>query len=257
MTAIAAGGGRGGADGGRFLPFHRNDRSFILVMTAFVWLGILAGFGSDIFHHFKTHEAAFPLIVHFHAVAFVGWLLFFTTQVGLIRTGHPDLHRKLGLFGAALATVMVVLGPATAAVTDSIAYATKHHPPTFMAIQLADIVIFAPLIVAGFLARRTPAAHKRLMLLATLQISDAGFARWFGDGVEAWLGKAYVAEFLSLYLCSDLLILGFGAYDLATRGRVHPVYAVAVPYIFAVQLFATWLWLTPGWAPISMHLIGR
>jgi hypothetical protein len=254
MTAIAAGGGSGG---GRFLPFHRNDRSFILVMTMLVWLGIVAGFGSDIFHHFRTHEAAYPLIVHFHAAAFVGWLLFFTTQVGLIRTGHPDLHRKLGLFGAALAAVMIVLGPATAVVADTIDYVAHQHPPTFMAIQLADIAIFAPLIVAGFLARRVPAAHKRLMLLATLQISDAGFARWLGDGVEAWLGKAYVAEFLSLYMVSDLLILGFGAYDVATRGRLHPVYAAAIPYIFGIQLLATYLWLAPGWVPISLHLIGR
>ena len=255
MTAIAAGGERG--PGRPFLPFHRSDRSFILVMTLLVWLGIVAGFGSDLFHHFKVHEAAYPLIVHFHAVAFVGWLLFFTTQVGLIRTGHPDLHRKLGLFGAGLAAVMVVLGPATAVVVDTIGYVQRHEPPNFIAIQLADIAVFAPLIVAGFLARRTPAAHKRLMLLATLQISDAGFARWLGEGIEAWLGKAYLAEFLSLYLGSDLLILGFGAYDLATRGRLHPVYIAAVPYIFAVQLLAAYLWHAPGWVPISMHLIGR
>ena len=48
MTAIAADGGRRLSGGGRrFAPFHKWDRGFILVMTLLMWLGIVAGFGSD------------------------------------------------------------------------------------------------------------------------------------------------------------------------------------------------------------------
>ncbi|MEO9131689.1 MAG: hypothetical protein ABI240_10825 [Sphingomonas sp.] len=34
----------------------------------------------------------YPLIVHLHAAAFVGYLVLFTAQVALIRTSRLDLH---------------------------------------------------------------------------------------------------------------------------------------------------------------------
>jgi hypothetical protein len=43
----------------------------------------------------------------------------FTVQVALIRKARADIHRRLGLAGAALAAIMVVLGPATALVVDA------------------------------------------------------------------------------------------------------------------------------------------
>lgn len=254
MTAMAAGGVRGG---GRFLPFHPADRRFFLVMTVLMWGGIVSGFGYDIVQHFSTHEAPYPLIVHFHAAAFVGWMVFFTAQVTAIRIGRPDLHRRMGLFGLGLAAVMVVLGPATGVVVDSAKYLVDHKPPAFLAIQLSDIVAFATLISAGFLWRATPAAHKRLMLLATLYITDAGFARALGGPVHGLLGEGIFADLVGFYLGNDLLVLGFGAYDLTTRGRLHPAYMLGAPFIFALQFTAVSLLHSPAWAAFSMHLIGR
>ena len=110
MTAITAGG---------FPARPGQDRTGFLIFTGLVWLGVLSGFGTDSVDHVRKHGLDYPLIVHFHAVAFVGWLVLFTTQVALIRNGRADIHRRLGLAGAALATVMVVLGPATALTVDA------------------------------------------------------------------------------------------------------------------------------------------
>lgn len=77
-------------------------------------VGVLSGFGTDSFNHVRKYGLDYPLIVHFHAVAFVSWLVLFTVQVALIRTARADIHRRLGKAGAVLAAVMVVLGPATA-----------------------------------------------------------------------------------------------------------------------------------------------
>lgn len=254
MTAIAAGGSSGGRD---FAPFHKADRGFFLAMTALIWLGILGGFGSDIVRHINAHEAAYPLIVHVHAAAFVGWLALFTVQVGLIRAGQSALHRRLGLFAIALAAAMIVLGPATAVVVDARKYVATHEAPTFISVQLNDIVVFTLLTGSALLFRRTPAIHKRLMLLSLVQISDAGFARWWGDAAEGLLGRAYFGEFVAMYAGPDLLLLGFGAYDLATRGRLHPAYLAGAAVILAGQLTAIWLWLSPFWAGVSTHLIGK
>ena len=79
----------------------------------------MSGFGTDSFNHVSKYGLDYPLIVHFHAVAFVGWLTFFTVQVGLIRTARADIHRRLGILGAGLAAIMVVLGPATAFHVDA------------------------------------------------------------------------------------------------------------------------------------------
>ena len=138
---------------------------------------MLSGFGSDSFSHVRKHGLDYPLIVHCHAVAFVGWLVLFSVQVALIGNGRPDLHRRLGMAGAGLAAVMVVLGPATALFVDAARYSATGRTPEFLALQLTDILAFAGLTAAALLLRAVPAAHTRLMLLGLIYISDAGFAR--------------------------------------------------------------------------------
>src|SRR5690242_6603851 len=162
-------------------PFsdRRSDRSFFLLYVVLIWAGILFGFVPEMIQHVREHRP-FPLIVHLHAVAFVGWLVLLTAQVLLIRFARHDIHRRLGLFGAGLAAVMIVLGPATAFYMQRVHFGTAESDPPFLAVQLTDILAFAGLVAAGIALRGTPAAHKRLMLLATLYISDAGFARAFG-----------------------------------------------------------------------------
>jgi hypothetical protein len=103
-----------------------------------VWVGVLSGFGTDSFNHVRKHGLDYPLIVHFHAVAFVGWLTLFTVQVALIRNGRPDLHRRLGMAGAGLAAVMVVLGPATALFVDGARFLATGRTPEFLAVQFTD-----------------------------------------------------------------------------------------------------------------------
>jgi hypothetical protein len=44
-------------------------------------VGVLLGFGSDGFNHLRKDGLDYPLIVHFHAVLFVGWLVLFTVSV--------------------------------------------------------------------------------------------------------------------------------------------------------------------------------
>ena len=45
------------------------------MFTALVWVAVLSGFGTDTFNHLSKYGLDYPLIVHFHAVAFVGYLV--------------------------------------------------------------------------------------------------------------------------------------------------------------------------------------
>jgi hypothetical protein len=49
---------------------------------------------------------------------------------------------------------------------------------TFYAGTLGDMVIFGTLIFAAFRARFNPAAHKRLILIATITLMEAAINRW-------------------------------------------------------------------------------
>jgi hypothetical protein len=240
-----------------FAPYNKWDRDFFLTWVVLIWIGIVMGFGSDMIRHFQTHERAYPLIVHFHAAAFVGWMVVLTTQVLLIRTRRHDLHRTLGFAAMFLAAAMVVLGPLTAITTQRLDFGTPLSDPLFVAIQFGGIIAFATLAGAAFLLRGNSPAHKRLILLATLAISDAGFARWLGGDIHSLWGNGFWASYAGLSLAVDLLILGLGAYDLITRRRLHPAYMVGAVWIFALQLTENFLDLSPAWKPIALAIIGH
>jgi hypothetical protein len=234
-----------------------SDRKAFLLITGLVWIGVLSGFGTDSFSHVRKFGLNYPLIVHFHAVAFVSWLVLFTVQVALIRAGRADIHRKLGVAGAVLAGVMVFLGPATALIYDAHEYATSGTTPEFLAVQFIDILAFATFTGTGLLLRRSSAAHKRLMLMGLIYISDAGFARFLNPFAAAPLGHGLLGLMATLYLGSDLLMLGLGAYDLATRRKLHPAYMIGLAWAFTLQLTACTLLNNAGWKAMSLHLIGH
>jgi len=240
----------------RFPTRHDADRNVFLIFIGLVWMGVISGFGTDSFRHVSAHGLDYPWIVHVHAVSFVGWLTLFTIQASLIRSGRPDLHRRLGIAGAVLAGWMLIIGPATAIVVDAWHYKTNGETPEFLSVQFTDMVAFAGLTGTGLLLRANPAVHKRLMLLGLLDLSDAGFARYLNGLAIIPLGQGGVAEFASLYLGSDLLALAFGAYDLATRRRLHPFYIAGLAWMFAVQLLALFLFHSETWKAISLRLIG-
>lgn len=239
-----------------FAAWHRWDRNFFAALIAFVWLGILMGFGLDIADHIARNRPAFPLIVHIHAVVFVGWLALFTVQAGLIRARRPALHRRLGLAMAGLAVVVPVIGMATALYVDRLHLHDANPDPNFIFIQASDMLAFTLLVGAGLALRARPSVHKRLMLISLLYISDAGFGRWIGDGVAAAIASPYWADFAGDYLASDLGILALGLYDLVTRRRLHPAYVAAALGAVAVQLAGTWGHVSPAARPLALALIG-
>jgi uncharacterized membrane protein YozB (DUF420 family) len=240
-----------------FAPYHKWDRDFFITYVVLIWVGIVMGFGSDMIRHFQSHERAYPLIVHFHAAAFVGWMVVLTTQVLLIRNRRHDLHRALGLAAMGLAAVMIVLGPLTAITTQRLDFGTPNSDPSFVAIQFGGITAFATLVGAAFLLRGNSSTHKRLILLATAAISDAGFARWLGGSFHAWLGDGFWPSYAGLFFATDVLIVALGVYDLVTRGRLHPAYMIGATWIFALELTENFLDLSPAWKPIALALIGH
>ena len=256
MATIAEIPERSGRPQRPFAAWHRRDRNLIAGLIAYVWLGILLGFGADIAGHYASHAPPFPLIVHIHAIAFLGWLVLFTVQAGLIRTGRVALHRCLGLAMLGLAAFMLFIGPATALRVDRM---TAHAPdgdPNFVFIQFGDMIAFAMLTGAGVALRARAAAHKRLMLLSLLYISDAGFGRALGAMLAFPVPLTFWSDFAGDYLLSDLGMAALGIHDLVTRRRLHPAYVAGALFALSMQFAATWGHVTPALRPLALSLIG-
>jgi uncharacterized membrane protein YozB (DUF420 family) len=240
-----------------FALHHALDRYAFPLFVALIWGIILMGFVPEIVGKFQKDDLHYPLVTHLHAAVFVGWLLLLTAQVALIRGRYVQLHRKLGIWGAFHALAVVIFGLLVSVAVQRRDFNTPHFTPAEFSFQLADVINFGCLAGAGLLLRKSPAAHKRLMLLATICITDPGFSRWCGDGVLRYFGKGFFGEWGFDYLGGAILIAGLGAYDLITRHRLHPAYAIGASLALGLQLFATYLYLSPWWKPMAIELIGH
>jgi len=251
----------------RFPSAHPWDRNFFLVMIAIAWIAILSGFINDIIHLKAEGRLHFPLIVHFHAAIFFAWLLLFTVQVWLIRKNNFALHKRLGIAGGILAVIMVLIGIATALITENVKYGTQYSDPAFVSIMLGDMLVFSGLASAGIWLRKSPSAHKRLMLMATLILTDAGFGRGISYWVAHFFGNNYWTyknfnegfwPFVGFQLfCPFMLLFAIGIYDLFTRKKLHRTYVVAMIWCMGIDLFAGWLYFNPTWLRIATRLIGH
>jgi len=243
--------------GGKFLTFHRRDRAAVLTCVALIWAAILAGFGVDLIRKAAAHKLDYPLIVHFHALAYGGWLLLLAAQVWLIRTRNIATHRRLGMAVLLLLPLMAILGPATVIALDSADPAITDKWLAFSATQFTNVLGASVLILTGFLARRDAATHKRLMLMGTVALTEPGFARLLAGPLTARFGDGFLPYMLEHYAGTILLMLGVGAYDLATRARLHRAYVLAFLWIFANELAADWLYHQPFYLAWAKQLTGH
>lgn len=162
-------------------------------------------------------------LAQIHGAVFTAWMVLFITQTSLIASRRVTVHRRLGVAGAVLAAIMVVVGYLTAtAAARRGATPPGADPLSFLAVPLFDLVLFAAFVTVAVLRRRDKETHKRLMLLAYISIIAAGVARLPGVlpyGPFAFFGIGY-----------GLALAGV-AYDLWSRGRIHRVYYWGIPLL--------------------------
>ena len=89
---------------------HPLDRTFFVLNAVVAWVAIVMGFSPGLLGHFSGATPFPPPIVHVHAVVFTGWLALFTAQIWMIRSRRVDIHRRLGLLGALMVPVVVIVG---------------------------------------------------------------------------------------------------------------------------------------------------
>ena len=219
----------------------RPDR-FFAVMSVIIALTVFAGFSRTYFLKGLFGSKTLTPFFHLHGAVFTSWILLFVTQSALVRAGRTDIHRRLGVAGAMLAPVMVVIGVLAAIDSARRGFTPPGGPPplVFFVIPLADLAVFSVLVTAGIWLRRQRDDHKRLMLMATLGILTPAIARLPG------IAAAGPPAFLGL---TDLLVVGCIVYDRMARGRFHRAFVWGGLFIIVSQplrflLAGTSAWLT-------------
>lgn len=224
----------------------RHDRLFYGGMAVAMGLTVFAGFAPTYYLRFfaggptaTVSGGPFTTLVHVHGALFTAWVLLFIVQTALVASHRVAVHRRLGIAGAALAAAMVVAGTCMAIATAARGGAPPGVDPlAFLAIPIFDMVLFATFVTTALVRRRDKEAHKRLMLLAYVNLITAAIARLPGVlplGPPAFFGLTF------------LFVVAAAIYDFFSRGRVHRVYLwggalilASVPVRLAISSTGAW-----------------
>ncbi len=210
---------------------------------------VYVGFARSFFLRpwFPDHPAPSEPIFLVHGVAFAAWCVLLLLQPSLVAVGRTHLHRKVGVAGAVLAAAMVVLGlvgAATAAHRPGGFVGIPVPPLQFLIIPFGDIVLFGAFVALAIARRRDPQAHKRWMVLATVNLLSAAWARWPG----------LVPNPLLFFGLADAFIVALAIWDFRSRGRLHAVTKWGGIVVIASQPLRLALSATPAWIAIAAWL---
>ena len=225
----------------------RRERLFFMLLPVAAAIAVVIGFAPT--YYLKAAYGTPPLrpLYHFHGFLFSTWMALLIVQPALVAIRRTDLHRRIGVVGAAVAVMMV---PAALAVSIDLGRrgaAPPGVPPlSFLAVPLATVVVFPALIGAAFAWRRQPDIHKRLMLIGTLELVPAGVARWPAlatSGPLAYFGF------------TDVALLAMVAFDLSTRRRVHPATIWGGAFLVSSQVLRLMISGTGIWLAFAAWLV--
>ena len=196
-----------------------SERRFFTGIAVAILVTVLIGFSRSFFLRplFPDWPSPSEGIFYVHGAAFAAWIVLLVVQTSLVAGGRTRVHRTIGPFGAVLAATMVVLGTVAAltAARRATGFVGIPVPPLqFLAVPLFDMVLFATFTAFAIARRRDAQSHKRLMLLATVNLVTAAIARW--PMIGAFGPPAYFG-------LTDLFIVALAVWDFRTRGRLHPV----------------------------------
>ena len=183
-----------------------------------------------------------------HGLILTSWFLAFALQAALVAGRRTALHRALGWAGAAIGLAVIISGgmatPYRMAELAAQGRLEALMPTAAILVwsNTASIVAFATLLGAAIVLRRGPETHKRLMLLASISISQPAFARIFRWPVF----KAPGLEGVMLAVAASFVMVGvLICYDLLSRKALHPA-TVAGAAVFSGLKLGGVLLLAPS-----------
>lgn len=200
-------------------PARRLRPSFFFWLALAMSFFVFAGFGlHSALPALRGEFPPSPPIVHLHGLVFVTWMLLLLVQAGLVNAGNLKLHRSLGMWGIAHATVIMMLGLSMQLIASQRGWAAGRPAGT-------DGLYLGLLAVAGFCwmftvairhRQHQPQVHKRLMMYAMLPVLPPGVNRFWASV----LGLDDPVPTFWLYLTLWSMAAALLVHEWRTRGRL-------------------------------------
>ena len=225
-----------------YRPVNRRfERIFFAGMAILLCAVVIIGFTPTYFGAGILRAPLPSPILHVHGAVFSFWMILYLIQSALISARRVAWHRSLGTIAFCLPPIMIVLG--LIAAIDALHRGVMIgplDPAVSSAIPLIGIAWFTVVIFAAWRARRTPDSHKRLVLIATIGLTEAAFGRF------PWqqLGLPPAAGAVTGLGVMILLVI---AYDLISLHRIHRSTLWAAPITFAVGALSVPIGMTAAW----------
>jgi len=243
-----------------FLVRAEGRSRFFLGMSVLLLAIVVIGFVPTLFLRPFFNVAPMPGYLYAHGYILTAWFVLLVAQAALIGAGRPDVHRRLGVLGAVLAVVVVFGGMMAGLLKASrlqslgVDLDARIGPDAgvFWA-NLGATLVFIVFVTLAVLLRGRPQAHKRLLLLASINLMGpplGRIARWPIFGGVGFNARAPLEAAIPV---TGILVLLFVliAYDLLVRRKLHPATwigcATTVALRFAFSVIAL--------SPMGQHFV--
>jgi hypothetical protein len=231
------------------MPGRINDRRLYVLAAIITPLIVLAGFART--YYLKPFFGTPDLpgrIVHLHGIVMTAWVLLFIVQISLVATRRTRVHQRLGIAGGVLAALVVVVGVLTALFAAARGATPGPPPLAFLVVPLGDMLVFSVLIGLALYFRRKLQIHKRLMLLAAINLLTPAIAR---------IPLSFIINGgpLAFFGLTDLVLVAFVTYDTIKHRRLHPAFLWGSIFILVMQPLRLLLAGTGVWMNFAAALV--
>jgi hypothetical protein len=231
------------------LGVRRSERLFFGGMAVALLIAVFVGFAPTYFLRAPFDGPALTPSLQVHGFLFSTWMILLGVQTSLIAAGKTAVHRKLGVAGAVLGVLMMIAGAYVAisrAQTGLMAAPPGMSLAMVLTLPLATVVVFPVLLGTALALRRRTDFHKRLVLIATLELVTAAIGRW---PVVGPLGP------VAFFGVTDLFLVALALYDWRARGRIHPATLWGGLFLIASQPLRLLIGATGIWEAFTAWLV--
>lgn len=195
---------------------------------------VFAGFARSYYLRAFFSARHLTPLAHLHGILMTGWIVLFVMQAQLIARRRVAVHRRLGVLGAALAAVIVLVGSLTVAAVIHRRFpgaGVARFARIFVEFDGLSLWVFGALVCAALAWRGRPDVHKRLMLCATVALLPPAVGRIAeyvlpGSDWDLVIAAATTSAFVLVCALVDTLRLG----------RLHPAMACGTACVLAANV---------------------
>ncbi len=228
---------------------YREDQAFFTRLAVAVSVLTVFGFAQFAARGIPDYANA-PLHIHIHGVLYLSWLILYVVQSMLAGRGSLPLHRKLGWLGMVLMAGMIWVGSYAGIQSIARDHVPPHYTPAYFLplVQLA-VISFGGLVIAAVALRRDPQWHRRLMLCATVVLTDPALDRIVPGPLIGGENAQWIIMAIQLALLGIAMV-----HDRRQLGRVHPALWWGAGVIIATHVLTDLLARVPAVAATAASI---